>query len=110
MLKYRTFKNIILCLSFHSRVTSILKVDVFLYFNAFKLIYFALVVGKMDLRRGLRSGAEYMAVAVTTKLAPTKNENVGWKSNKNADMIHEMMIENDVANTFNTLSAYFFAQ
>ena len=75
-------------------------------FIVFQLYYFARVVGKIDLRRGLRSGAEYMTVAVTTRPAPTKNENVGWKSKKKADMIHEMIMEKDVAKTFNTLSAY----
>ena len=63
-------------------------------------------MGKMDFLRTLRSGAEYITVAVTTRLAPTKNDIDGWKSNKNADMIHEIIIEKDVANTFNTLSAY----
>jgi hypothetical protein len=77
-----------------------------LSWSPFRLNYLARVVGKIDLRRGFVSGAEYIAVAITTKLAPTKNDNVGWKSNKNADMIHEIIIEKDVAKTFKTLSAY----
>jgi hypothetical protein len=63
-------------------------------------------VGNIDLRRGLRSGAEYITVAVTTKLAPNKKEMEGWKSNKKAEITHDIMIENDVAKTFSTLSAY----
>jgi hypothetical protein len=63
-------------------------------------------MGKIDFRRDLRSGAEYITVAVTTKLAPTKKDMDGRKSNRKAEMIHEIMIENDVANTFRTLSAY----
>lgn len=46
-------------------------------FSQLKLNYFTRVVGKIDLRRGLRSGAEYITVAMTTKLAPTKNDKVG---------------------------------
>jgi hypothetical protein len=63
-------------------------------------------MGKIDFRLGLRSGAEYMTVAVTTKLAPTKKDRVGWKSNRNAEIKQEIMMEKDVANTFKTLSAY----
>lgn len=31
-------------------------------------------MGRIDLRRGFRSGDEYMTVAVTTKLAPIKKD------------------------------------
>ena len=37
-------------------------------------IDFRPVIGRIDLRRGLRSGEEYITVAVTTKLAPIKKE------------------------------------
>jgi hypothetical protein len=39
--------------------------------------YFRTVMGRSDLRRTFRSGDEYMTVAVTTRLAPTKKDIVG---------------------------------
>jgi hypothetical protein len=39
--------------------------------------YFRTVMGRSDLRRTFRSGDEYMTVAVTTTLAPTKKNIVG---------------------------------
>mmetsp|Transcript_17801 Transcript_17801/g.38435 ORF Transcript_17801/g.38435 Transcript_17801/m.38435 type:complete len:190 (+) Transcript_17801:100-669(+) len=53
------------------------------------------------------SGFEYIAVLKITKNAPTRNRTLGLKSNANADIMHENRMLKELANTFNTLSAYF---
>ena len=71
---------------------------------------FVTVCGKMERCnpvRTPRSGLEYIMELIITKEAPTLNQNVGVKSDMNADMMHENTILNDVAKTFKTLSAYF---
>ena len=48
------------------------------------------------------SGAEYITVATTTKVAPITNLKLGRKSNRTAVMIQEMTILKLVAKTFKT--------
>jgi hypothetical protein len=69
------------------------------------------VVGKMGRCRVVRtpplSGFEYITELMITNEAPILNQNVGTKSDMNADMMHEKTMEKDVANTLRTLSANF---
>ena len=71
------------------------------------LLSLFLVMGKIMSFFRFRSGRPYITVAIMTRKAPTQNRNVGRKSNKTAEIIHDTMILIDVAKTFMTLSAYF---
>ena len=63
--------------------------------------------GRTDFRVLFLSGLAYKTVDITTKDAPTVKAHDAWKSKKIAEIIQLTTIENEVANTFITLSAYF---
>mmetsp|Transcript_3137 Transcript_3137/g.7547 ORF Transcript_3137/g.7547 Transcript_3137/m.7547 type:complete len:130 (+) Transcript_3137:35-424(+) len=65
------------------------------------------VSGSIGFRLFFFSGWEYRTVETTTKDAPTTKDVEAWKSKNIAEIMQLTTIENEVAKTLSTLSAYF---